>query len=198
VLLIVAPSATTARWCAAPIDLGRPGFVLRPLVLGPDTVAIVTDPEEASLTPELALLSVIAHCRGDHGREIALAVIAAAASLDDDRARLYADLALASVPGAIRKALEEMMDSGKYQYQSAYARKYVAQGKAEGRAEGKAEGRAQGVLTVLEARSLEVSDQARARILSCSDLGTLDAWLRRAVTVGSTAELFHDADHPGR
>ena len=36
VLLVVCVEATTATWCATPIELGHPGFTLCPLVLGPD------------------------------------------------------------------------------------------------------------------------------------------------------------------
>jgi predicted transposase YdaD len=91
-----------------------------------------------------------------------------------------------------------MMRTGKYEYQSEFARHYVAQGRAEGEARGRAEGEAhgeargeaRGVIAVLEARGLAISDAARARILGCTDLATLDRWVRRAVTVGAVDELF--------
>jgi hypothetical protein len=35
-LLVVALDASVARWCAQPIELGHPGFMLRPLVAGRD------------------------------------------------------------------------------------------------------------------------------------------------------------------
>ncbi len=182
VLLVVAPSAPMAKWCSAPIELGHPGCVLRPLVLGPDGLPVVTNAKQATLSPELALLSVVAHGRGKHGLAVAVAVLAAAAGLDEERGRSYADLALTCVRGATRAALEEMMESGKYQYRSKFARKYVAQGQAEGKA--------QGILAVLDTRSIDVSPEVRARILECTDVAVLDVWLRRAVTVRTAAELF--------
>ncbi|MBI4701227.1 MAG: hypothetical protein HY744_08730, partial [Deltaproteobacteria bacterium] len=60
-LLVVAPRRAVARWCARPIALGHPGFVLRPLVLGPDAVPLVTAVEQAAAAPELAVLSALAH-----------------------------------------------------------------------------------------------------------------------------------------
>jgi hypothetical protein len=42
-LLVVCPDAGIAAWCAAPMETGHQGFVLRPLVLGPDRVPVVTD-----------------------------------------------------------------------------------------------------------------------------------------------------------
>lgn len=43
VLLVVCTDTGTAGWCANPIDLGHPGWVLTPLVAGPDTVPMMTD-----------------------------------------------------------------------------------------------------------------------------------------------------------
>jgi len=80
------------------------------------------------------------------------------------------------------------MASGNYEYQSDFARRYVAQGKAEGRAEG----RAHAVLAVLAARGLDVPEDVRARITACTELERLDAWLARAVTAASAADVVRD------
>jgi hypothetical protein len=186
VLLVVAPRPAIARWAARPIELGHPGWVLRPMVVGPAAVPEIVDPVRAAQTPELAVLSAIAHGRGARGLDIALAVVAAAAGLDDERARLYADLAVGSLGQAAKRALEEMMESGKYEYQSDFARKYFSKGKEEGIAQGRAEA----LLAVLEARSLEVSAEARARILACNEPGELDQWLRRAATAPTIQDVF--------
>ena len=74
------------------------------------------------------------------------------------------------------------MKSGNYEYQSEFARKYVAEGRQEGEADA--------VFEVLDARGLKVDAQARRRILACTDLAQLKAWLRKAVTVPSVHELF--------
>ncbi len=78
------------------------------------------------------------------------------------------------------------MRSGTYEYQSEFARKYVAQGREEGHLEG--ERRA--LLTVLEARGLTLEGAARQRVLACTDLSQLERWLSQAVTVQSVQELF--------
>jgi tetratricopeptide (TPR) repeat protein len=145
---------------------------------------------------------------------------AAARDLDDERSRLYADLVLASVDEAARAILEALMASGNYEYQSDFARRYVAQGKAEGIAEGKAEGIAEGkaegiaegkaegiaegkaagraeggahaIFAVLAARGLDVPDEVRARITACTELARLDACLARAVTASSAAEVIDE------
>ena len=145
-------------------------------------VQLVTHPKQAAAFPELAVLSAMAHGSGRRGAHVALTALAAALTLDEDRSRLYTDIVLASLSEAARRALEEQMSTGRYEYQSEFARKYVA--------EGKAEGRAAAVLAVLEARRIVVSTEAAARITSCTDIATLDAWVRRAATARSVDELF--------
>lgn len=78
------------------------------------------------------------------------------------------------------------METGTYEYQSDFARKYVA----EGREEGRAEGETKALLAVLSARGIDVSDDARERISNCADIEQIEAWIRLAVTVDSTDALF--------
>jgi hypothetical protein len=181
-----------ATAASEPIPLGHPGFVLTPFVLGPGLVPVVTDPVAADADPELAVLSAMAHGSDEPelAFRVAVAAVAAAGRLDEERAKLYIDLVLSRVRGAAKAALEELMQSGKYEYQSDFARKYIAMGKAEGRAEGVAQGLATSVLNVLTARGLVVPDSVRARVLGCDDVATLERWVTRAVTVSSAEELI--------
>jgi len=78
----------------------------------------------------------------------------------------------------------------KYEYQSEFARKYVAQGREEGLRQGRHEGEQEALLEVLDARGLQVDDSARQRIMACTDLSQLKSWLRKAVTAASVQELF--------
>jgi len=183
VLLVVAPDAAVARWCARPIELGHPGFVLRPLVLGPEAIPVIVDEKAAREDPELAVLSAIAHGRNEEvGEAIARAVLSAAQGLDDERCSFYVDLTMASLSAAIRRTLEELMKSGKYEYQTELVRKWIVQGRHEGEIDA--------LLEVLDARGLEVDAEARKRILACEDLAQLKVWLRKAVTASSAQELF--------
>lgn len=63
------------------------------------------------------------------------------------------------------------------------------EGQAEGLDKGQALGRAHGVLRILAARGIAVSDEDRQRILSCTNLDTLDQWLDRALTATAVSEL---------
>jgi len=65
-----------------------------------------------------------------------------------------------------------------------------AEGREEGREEGRAEGEIDSILAVLDARGLEISDEARERIRRCDDLNQLNTWIRRAATVSSADDLF--------
>jgi hypothetical protein len=87
---------------------------------------------------------------------------------------------------AARRALEAMMKG--YEYQSDFAKKYVAQGRDEGRTEEAAHA----VLTVLQARGLAVPDAARERILAQKDTERLERWLKKAVVAPSVAAVLDD------
>jgi hypothetical protein len=107
-LLIIAPEASVARWCAQPIELGHPGFVLHPLVAGPDAIPVLTDEQAARRDPELAVLSAMAHGHAEVGPAIAQTVLAAGVGLGAERVHL----SLSSLNEAARHALGELMQSG--------------------------------------------------------------------------------------
>lgn len=184
-VLVVCTDDATARWCAEPIRYG-PGAVLVPSVIGPGVIPLVTDPAAAGESPELTVLSALAHGAGPAGRPVLDALAGVLADVEDDRLALYSDLVLAVLPAAARSYLEALMTTKLREYQSDFVRKYVHQGRAEGRAEAKVDA----VLAVLDARGLAVDHGDRARITATTDLELLDTWVRRAVVVGSAAELF--------
>jgi len=197
-LLVIAPDPAVAGWCAEPIETGIPGFVLRPPVLRRTAVPVVTDPEEAARRPELGVLSAIAHGEAEQGATIASVVLPAILELDDDRMRLYYDLVYNSLNEAARYALEAKMKG--YEYQTDFAKKYVAQGRTEGLVEGRTEGlvegltkgRAEDVLTVLRARGFAVPDAVRERILAQKDPERLERWLEKAVVATSAAAVLDE------
>lgn len=186
-LLVVCTSRTTAAWCAKPIELG-PDSVVRPRVLGPEQVPMVTDVKQAQECPELAVLSALAHGRrsAPDQRGVLKALLAAYGVMDRDHASLYHDVVLKALPAAARRYLEELMAIGTYEYQSDFARHYFGQGEAKGEAKGEANA----VLEVLAARGIDVPAEARAQITTCDDLEQLRTWIRRAATAQSIGDLF--------
>ena len=194
-LLVIALDDAVARWSAQPIEIGHPGFVLRPLVIGREVVPRITDPRRAADDVELAVLSAVAHGKGNNALGVALTALHAIADLaavDGERSGVYLDLVLAALSAATRAALEQVMKSN-YEYQSEFMRNLLAKGLQEGRQEGVATGEADALLRVLGARGFVVDDATAARIRSCTDLATLQRWVTRAVTAPSLADVFDDA-----
>jgi hypothetical protein len=180
-LLIVSPDPIVAGWCAEPIEIGVPGFVLSPPVLRRTAVPVVTDVEEAARRPELGLLSAIAHGETEHGSAIAAALLPAIRGLEPDRAFFYYDLMYNSMNEAARRALEEMMKG--YEYQSDLGKKYV---------QVRTEEAAFALLTVLQARGIAVSDSVRERILAQKDREQLKRWLKKAAVASSVNEILDE------
>lgn len=185
-LLVVCPDASIAAWCAAPIRLGGSGSQITPLVLGPELVPVVTDPDQASRMPELAVLSAIAHGGEKNHHAVLGALLSALGTIEEQQAFLYLELVHVALPESARRHLEELMSTDTGEELSSLAQWYVKRGETRG----KAEGEANAVLAVLEARRIKVPDTTRALIAACQDLVQLDTWVRRAATAATIDELF--------
>ena len=195
-LAVVTLDRDVAAWAARTINTGRlgGGLTITPIVVGPDRIPRITDPEAARRAPELAVLSALAHGGDPDAEPIALAALTALADLDNDRETFYADLVLHRLGPAARMLLEKLMSTANYQYQSEFARKYFFEGKAEGKAEGKVEGKAEGeaalLLRIIDRRGVAISAHDRDRVLRCTDLAQIEAWADRALTATSRDQIF--------
>jgi hypothetical protein len=189
-LLVVCPDQAVASWCATPIVITDPGLALRPVVLGPRQVPVVTDVAVARRLPELAVLSALAHGGRTDPSAVLEALLAALDVIDHDHADLYTDLVFTVLPATARVWLEELMTTAPHRYQSEFARRYFSQGEAEGEAKGKAEGEARALLAILDARHIQVPDDIRADITACTDTAQLEAWIRRAATADKLQDVL--------
>lgn len=97
-----------------------------------------------------------------------------------------------------------------YEYQSHFAKLYVAEGLAKGRTEGRTEGLTEGLtvglavgrteeaarnlLTVLRVRGIAVPDAVRERILAQKDPERLERWLEKAAVASSVAAVLDEAN----
>ena len=199
-LLVVTLDPEVARWAAKPIPMGHPGWTLTPLVLGPDQIPVIDTLAAALASPELGVLSAMAHGQGPEGEQIGRAVIAATAGLDEDRAHLYADLTLLALNEVARRVLEELMDTH-YEYKSDFARRYYGQGHREGREEGLKEGLKEGLveglkegkrnflLRLLELRFGPLPPVRHATLDAAGD-ATLDRWTDRVLTAATLDEVL--------
>src|ERR1041384_7688252 len=131
-----------ARWAAKAIDLGG-GNRYQPLVVGPDGIPKVSDRRWARREPQLVVLSVMAHGRGDVATATAIGSAAAKAiwTFSKEQRLLYSLLIEASLSEAARKAIQ--MEPGEPIYFNEAQRRNYERGVAKGRAEGKAAARAE-------------------------------------------------------
>lgn len=95
----------------------------------------------------------------------------------------------AELPGSARliDQLQEMVLGVETRADQAEAK--AAQARADA-----ARGRAKGVLAVLQARGLSVSDATRERILGEEDTGRLDRWLEKAIVAASPDEVLAEGE----
>ncbi len=206
IVLVVCLDRDVADWAQRLVLLGGRS-VFGAEVLGPEQIPRVTSGKEARETPELSVLSALAHGADVGGAAVVRTMLKTAARLDEEASRFYTDLVLARAGDVARKILEAMMMKG-YEYQSDFAKKYYGQGlakgeakglaagEAKGKAEGEAKGKAEAVLAVLEARGLKVSKAQQQTILGCSEVAQLDAWLRQVAAVSRASELTGLAPAP--
>jgi hypothetical protein len=189
-LLVVTTNEAVARWAAKPIEIGGLNR-FAPCVLRPSRVPQVLNEADARANPELAVLSAMAHGQAqdaERAAQIAMAAQVAAFDLDFDRSRLYFDLVASSLSEAARQALRSM-DARKYEYQSEFARRYVAQGVEQGVArgllQGEASGRAALVSRLLSVRfgPLDAETLHRLRHASIAELDAIGERLLRAETL---------------
>jgi hypothetical protein len=198
-LVIIALSGPTARASGKPIRTGHPGFVLAPIVIGPDTTPPPDGPGTGQVGAELIVLAVLTGALDLRDEQTRRIVLQAIAVVDAGRREIYTRLIRATAPAAVRRALEELMATA---FRDEFIDGLLDQGRAEGRAEGEVQGRAEGeargraegeaamLLRVLAARGFTVPDDIRQRIQSCTDLPQLEAWGDRAVTANSLDEVF--------
>jgi hypothetical protein len=186
-LLVLTPDHSVAAWAAALITLDLAGgSVMRPRVLGPDAIPIVTDPAQAAREPELAVLSAMTHGAGNAETAVAIAQAAASAlgHLPQDHQVLYLALIASALGDAAKKALQMHPEAEKI------VEKFIGEQKQRLVDKTRATEKAADVIVFLEARGLAVSEVQRQRITETADLETLSRWVRRAATVTSTDALF--------
>jgi len=94
---------------------------------------------------------------------------------------------------ATRRVLHSVVDAQRAEeLMRSYGEELIEQGRQEGMARGQAKGRAEGVLRILAARRVYVHDEARQRILTCTDMATLDRWFDRALDARTLSDVLDE------
>jgi head-tail adaptor len=202
VLLVLCVDATTAAWCAEPIELG-PGSVVKPAVANAFAIPKITEPG-FRFSPHMAVLSTLMNAYHPDIDQMVEALVPILATIDPDQAAEYAEtvaMGLQDSASAL-KYWEDLMGTKTFEFQSRYAQRLRAEFRAElrdevraevraeVRDEAKAEFRAEVLLRVLAVRGIDVPDDVRTRITECTDPDQIGTWVDRAATAISIDDLF--------
>ncbi|MFE5548411.1 hypothetical protein ACFQ71_31935 [Streptomyces sp. NPDC056534] len=195
-LLVVCQDRATAEWAGQEVASGPPDMptlVIRPTVVGPHNMPVITDPVRARGDLALATLATLTHA-GDPGiGDILKALSTALRDLPEDVADPLIEF---TAQGLSKRPAQEiwrnLVATDLSFYKSYLSEEIRDEGRAEGRTEGRARASADAILLVLEQRGLDVPDDVRARVTACDDLETLRLWLTRAVTAATAEEIFAD------
>ncbi len=202
VLIVITQSSATARWASRPIRLGFPGWhslTVRPLVLGPDNVPVITDERQAERDVPLAVLSAMTHGRGPRAAAILESLASALRTIDPDSAAVFVQFIDSCLTDPQAKQMwRDLMTAIQYFWRHPLAEQVREEGREEGMEQGLEQGLEQGrteakaemVLHILEWRGIPVPDAVRERVNACTDLDRLEVWAQRAVHATDATELF--------
>lgn len=197
-LLVTCQDTATARWAAGPFDFGPDGWsnslAVRPLVLGPDNVPVITDPAQAAADLPLAVFSAMTHGSDPDIAVILEALATALGSTDGETVDYFSELLEIGLgEGPARETWRKLMAVGTYfPGRGTIVEESYLKGEEKGVEKGVEKGRAQDILRLLEKRGVPTSDAVRARITDCTDLDALDRWFDRAITATDAQALFVD------
>jgi hypothetical protein len=158
-------------------------------VLGPGTVPVITDESMVSRQPALSVLSAIVHSDDRRAPAILEAMVRGLLSFDPDTTAYWfevMEVGLENTPA--KEKWRDLMSNVITHFPghgTLFEEKYL-----EGKAEGKTEDRASLILRVLEKHGIDVPDDIRERITSCTDLDTLTLWFDRSLTASTAEDLF--------
>jgi hypothetical protein len=178
-VMVLAVTEEMARWCEEAYGYDRLGNTFRPLVIGPGAIPRVTDLAQARAFPQLAVLSVAAHGQEPDAEAIGIPALLASRTLDIHLTNRYADCIYEWLNQGARQALEKYMAMHEYEFQSEFARRYVAEGE-------------QKLLTKQLGRKFgELPDWAQQRLRAAS-VADIERWGERVLVAGTLDDVFVD------
>ncbi len=213
VVLVVAPDAEVAAWAGEKIDMGLGLGTVQPLVLGPATLPVLTDPTVATTEVELAVLSAMAHGNGPEGLAVVQAAFLALGRLDREHAGVYFQIIWDVLREPMQAALEAMAMEGQTEGEATFppfAQRLIERGFREGELRGKLDGLREGKLDGLREGELRgkldglrealfrlvaragvtLTEDDRARIQACDDAATLDRWIENVLGAKTATDVL--------
>jgi predicted transposase YdaD len=103
-----------------------------------------------------------------------------------------------AVQAAARQVLHSLVDEQRAEelmgtWAEEMIERGVQKGLEKGLAKGLTQGRAEYILRILTARGVQVDEAARQRILTCTDLDTLDRWFDKALNATTLSDVLDGA-----
>ncbi|MEU6274217.1 hypothetical protein ABZ871_17700 [Streptomyces populi] len=187
-LMVVCQDRSTAEWAQRAVNSGPPQLptlTLRPLVVGPHNMPVITDPSEARADLALAALSSITHAGDPDIGAILKALSTALRDVPED----VADPIIEFIAQGLGKRPAMQLWRNLVAVDLSFYKSSISE---EIRDEGRAQASADAILIILEQRGIDVSDDIRERITGCDDPGILRRWLARAVTAPTAEDIFGD------
>ncbi|MEU5514012.1 MULTISPECIES: hypothetical protein [Streptomyces] len=191
-LMVVCQDRATAQWAQRTVYSGLPQMPtvsVRPTVVGPHNMPVITDPAEARADLALATLAAITHAAEPDIDVILKALSTALRDTPQDIADPIVEFTAQGLGNRPAKHLWRNLVAVDLSFYKSYISEEI---RDEGRTEGRAQSRAEDLLLVLEERGLDVSDDVRRRITECREPETLRRWLSRAVTAPKAEEIFEE------
>ncbi|MQY07409.1 hypothetical protein [Actinomadura macrotermitis] len=166
---------------SAPVTItrGDVSVALKPVIVGPAQLPVITEPAQVAADPALATLAVMAH---GLEKDVGPAYLEGLDAIETEHAMRYFDYATNMSAVSVRTQLEQLMTTTDLPLRSEFAKRHIAQGKVEGEVIC--------LFAVLEARGLTVSSAAKDRINTCDDPDQLRAWVQRAAVAETTDQIF--------
>jgi hypothetical protein len=189
-LLVVCQDESTSRWAETPFHIGLPHWrtlTVRPLVLGPHNVPMITDPAAAAEDIPLATFAAITHGKSRQPDIMVKALASALEAADDETADIFRELTeigLGFSPAA--QIWKDLMAIPTHFFRSESSQKL----REEGREEGWRQAEIKYILSLLQIRNIAITEADRERVTNCADEDTLDRWFRRAATAERAEDVF--------
>ena len=226
ILAVICLNSSTSVWAARQLNIGTAEWrtlALRPVVLGPDNVPVITDPDQVAQDIPMAILSAVLHQRNPAVQDTLAALASAVRGAqrhdqggegdaeDENTAEVFIELTAQGLDKSRAAAIwrrhvvidtsffkssisEELRDEGRAQGLAEGMARGMTRGVSKGLAEGMTRAKAEDILLLLARRGIEISPYDRADVKTCTDLAVLQRWFDRAITATSAADVFSVPD----
>lgn len=185
IVLVIATDASVARWAGTEIDLGLGLSRVRPLVLGPSVVPVITDQDVADREVELAILSALAHGNGPEGLAVLGVALRALERLDPKHGAVYFQIIYTALREPLQRAMERLVMERQAEHESELP-PFLQQYRLEGRLEGSRAA----LLRLMQRAGIPLTEAERARVETCTDAATLERWLDNVLGAKTAADVL--------